>query len=265
MGFSSARNYISVSFGMIVIFLLPFTPFFFHMEFSPTSVVIIMAASLIDTAGNWFYFSSFEISEATYASPLLSLSPFFALVTLPIAALWLPLHLTILNLLGAGLIICGIIIMSLIFDLPDHSKATETHHRFRHVIFPVLSSLLFGVNIYLVKFIFNQGFTNPFTYYFIRAIIISLVVALIFKPDLSWMTRPRLMITSGRVLVVIIQGLLSYYALSIGNPAVTRAASEVTPLFVLLLAFIFLKEPFSLGKTTGAAFIVAGLVLVSIQ
>jgi drug/metabolite transporter (DMT)-like permease len=267
MGFSSARNYISLNFALIALFLLPFTPFLFHLDLSLTSLALILAAALVDAAGNWFYFTSFEINDASFASPLLSLSPFFALITLPIAAVWLPLRLTIINGLGAVLIVSGIVSISLVLNrknLPTAPDQLARNHKYRKVILPVLSSLLFGVNIYLVKSIFTHNYTNPFSYYFLRAVIISLVIAAIFKPDFRWMTRPRLVITSGRVLIVIVQGLLSYYALSLGNPAVTKAASETTPLFVLLIAAIFLKEPINLKKLTGAALIVAGLVLVSI-
>ena len=264
MGFSTARNFISVTFGMIVVFLLPFTPFFFIIKLSPFSLLFIFIATIIDTAGNYFYFSTFEISDVSTATTFLALSPLFTLLTLPLANTWLHVHLTAINMLGAAIIVAGILILSVNINRLSKSQTTTRKLSLRQVIMPITSSLLFGSNVILVKYIFTEQFTTPFSYYFIRAIVICLISALIFRPNLSWVTKPRLLVTSGRVVIVIVQGLLSYYALSLGNPATTKAASETTPLFVLLISLIFLKESFSFKKATGALMIVAGLILVSL-
>jgi drug/metabolite transporter (DMT)-like permease len=263
MGFSSARNFISVTFGLIAIFLLPFTPFFFVINLAPFSLLIIFIATVIDTAGNYFYFTTFEISDVNTATAFLALSPLFTLLALPLANTWLHVHLTTTNMVGAAIIIIGILILSANLSRFSKSQSTARKLNLRQIILPITSSLLFGSNVILVKYIFTEQFTTPFSYYFIRAIIISLISALVFRPNLSWVTKPRLLVTSGRVIIVIIQGLLSYYALSLGNPAITKAASETTPLFVLLISIIFLKESFSFKKATGALMIVAGLILVS--
>ena len=105
---------------------------------------------------------------------------------------------------------------------------------------------------------------NPYTYYFLRLFLIAIMAHIVFRPDLTWVNGNSLAVTAGRGIFVVIQWMAMLTALTMGEPAIVKAVSEVSPLFVLVLSFAFLKEHITRNKLASALLIIAGLFLIAI-
>lgn len=265
LNLATTRDYLSLNFALLFVLLLPAAPFFFQLSPTLPAITALVAASVIDGAANYFYFRAFELAEAGTASALLSTSPLFTLLLAPLMCRWLPTQVTVWNGLGVVITVAGIAVLNL--ELRRNQGAVGSRSPrppWQQAMFPLLTALLFGANVYLVKVILNQGYANPFTYYFVRAPIIALLTALLLRPRLGWITPRALGLMAGRAVFVIAKWLTFLVAVGLGNPVIVNAVSEVTPLFVLFLALIFLKETLTRPKVGGAVLIVGGLALLAI-
>jgi len=83
------------------------------------------------------------------------------------------------------------------------------------------------------------------------------------RPTLGWITSKRLGIAAGRSTLVIAQWMFMLYALQLGNPVIVKAVSDTSPLFVIVLAGLFLKEKFTSLKVVGAIIVIGGLILLT--
>jgi drug/metabolite transporter (DMT)-like permease len=262
MGFTTTKNYISFNFALMFVLLLPFAPIFFSIKITIFSLALIIGASLIDGLANFLYFRSFEVDDATTASALLSLSPLFSLLLLPVFGK----NQTVnpLNITGIIIVVAGIITLnSGMKRTPITDTAQSQKSMIIRLLTPIGASFLFGANIYLIKYILAHEFTNPFTYYLVRALVIAIIMWTVNRPINGWITKKRILIVSLRSVLVIIQWMLLLYALSLGNPAIIKALSDASPLFVIVLAVIFLREKVTVPKIIGSFTIIGGLILLS--
>ncbi len=260
MGFAKARDYIAVNFAIIFLLQIPFAPFFFSIQLTFVSVLLVLAASLVDGLANLFYFKSFEINDSVTASIFLSLSPLFTLLLLPLIEFG-ENQFSRTDMLGVLVIVLGIIILN--WEMQKGSGKKYQRKSIVAILVPILASLLFGTNIYLIKYILNQGIANSYTYYFVRAFIISILMFITLRPTLGWITSKRLGIAAGRSTLVIAQWMFMLYALQLGNPVIVKAVSDTSPLFVIVLAGLFLKEKFTSLKVVGAIIVIGGLILLT--
>ncbi|MBC8509736.1 MAG: DMT family transporter [Anaerolineales bacterium] len=261
MNFSNARDYSAVNFAIIFLLLIPFTPFFFNLEFSIVAVLLVLAASFVDGLANYFYFKAFEINDSVTASIFLSLSPVFTLLLLPFID-FAQNQFTLIDVLGVLTIVFGIIALN--WEIQRGLQPGSKNESIKTLLVPILASFLFGANIYLIKYIFNLEIANSFTYYFVRAFIISVMMFGFLRPNLAWITPKHISIAAGRSSLVIIQWMFLLYALNLGNPVIVKAVSDTSPLFVIVFAFIFLKEKLTRLKILGVIIVIVGLILLTV-
>ncbi|NPV77166.1 MAG: DMT family transporter [Anaerolineae bacterium] len=259
VGFSSTRDYISINFLLIFFLMLPFAPLFFSVQPTSLALGLIAVAACIDGLANYLYFRAFEITDAVTASSLLSVSPLFTLAFLPIFE---PKNgsLNALTVLGVIIITVGIFILNR--SNPDNHNHKLTEQNIWKLLLPLLSALLFGANIYLVKHLFSQNFANPYSYYLLRALVISILSFVLLKPAFKWVTLKNISLAAGRGVVVIGKWLLLLYALDIGNPPVVKAVSDISPLFVILIALMS-KQKITSTQWIGTIGIITGLVFIT--
>ncbi|MHB0988944.1 MAG: EamA family transporter [Bellilinea sp.] len=257
MRLAPTRDMISVNFGMIFLMLLPAAPFFWHFEFSWLAVVLFLLAALIDVAANIFYYLTFEKLPAVTASAVMALSPLAALALQP----WLTpgFHLSLLNILGIGLVVGGLILLAR--GSPNGGSGKEVEVKARHLAYPLLAALLFGVNVFPVRMLIANQWTNPYSFYLLRALLIAALTGLALRPQLSWLSGLRAVKIGGRLLFVIAQWLLLLTALEKGSPAVVKTLADTSPLFVLALSGVVLGEKVNRWQALGALLTVAGMAL----
>ncbi len=258
--FAPARDLVSVNFGLMTLMLLPAAPWFFRFEANRQAVGIFALAALVDAAGNIFYFKSFEALPAVTASSVLALSPLFSLILWP----WLAPDavLSEWNSVGIGLAVVGLVLLA----RPARDQAAEPQQwrwRLTNMTYPLLAALLFGVNIYPVRTLLVNDWTNPYTYYLLRAPVIAAATWLALRPRMDWLDKKRVGLTAGRLVFVIGQWLLLLTALELGSPAVVKALADASPLFVLLLSGLVLREKVGKWQALGAVLTAAGMTLAT--
>ncbi len=255
--YSDTRNYLSVNFAALFVLMIPLAPFMFQLTPTPLTFAVLLAASGLDFAANYFYFKSFEVEEASTVSALLALSPLFTLLAAPLVdrAAWLELRPAQIG--GIVVAVLGVVLLNR--EMQRHTAAAAPRRPLTRLAYPLIAACLLGVNVYLIKGLFSAHLMNPFTYYFLRLLIVALLSVVVFRPDLRWVNRASLSVVLGRGVFVIGQWLTMLTALELGNPSLVKAVSESSPLFVVFLAALFLHERITWRKAVGVLLVAAGL------
>jgi len=253
--FASASGLLVVNFALMTLLLLPAAPFFFEFEFTHQAVAVFLFAAMMDTAANLAYFKAFEKLSAVTASSILAISP---LVTLALQPFLAP------DRKFNGLMVLGILLVAgglMLLAKNGNGNESVRIPKWQNVIWPALAAVLFGLNIYPMRFLFQEDLTNPYTYYLMRAPAIAISTWLVLRPKFDWVTGRRLLGISGRLVFVIAQWLLLLSAIEIGNPSVVKTVADTSPLFVLALAGIVLHERVTIWQILGVVLTVAGMIL----
>jgi drug/metabolite transporter (DMT)-like permease len=277
--YADTKNYLSVNFAVLFALLVPFAPFAFELQLMPSALVALFIASTFDFIANYYYFKAFEIEEASTVSALLSLGPLFTLLASPLAVHVIPgtqdfTPLRIWDIGGTLLIVAGISTLNRQLRATHQSispaktrtegSPPDYHAKHHRLLIPLVASCLLGLNAYTVKYIFTQAFMNPYTYYLLRLGLVAIMAHLVFRPKLTWVNRASLATIAGRGVFVVLQWMAMLTALEQGNPTIVKAVSEISPLFVMGLSMIFLKEKITRDKVVGACLIIGGLFLIAV-
>jgi drug/metabolite transporter (DMT)-like permease len=248
-----AKKMLAANFLIMGATLLILSPLFYKFIITWQSIGLIILIVVLDTLGNYFYFKTFEETEASIALPLLSLAP---IVTFFFGAIILGEYPSIMIIISASIIVALIIAISI-----DWKKLAE----FRKVtLYPALASaFLFGISAIPSKYLLSTlSATNAPTLYMFRAILIGVFALLIFENSLNKISTKTYGFIFIRGLFVIGQWILLYYAITLGNTGVAVTLGNITPIFVLFLSIIFLKESFSWKKSLAAlAILIISLTL----
>ncbi|GIV66696.1 MAG: hypothetical protein KatS3mg047_1089 [Bellilinea sp.] len=257
---SQARNMLSFNFALMTGMLLPVTPWFFHLNLNLRGMVLLVMAISLDGLANYGYFRSFERMNAVTVSGLLAVSPMFALVFSPLF-IYQGSVLGLGQILAVGLFTLGIIMI--VTGFQDRSSPQD-NTPVKEIVFPLGTALLFSISMFLVKDLFLENVLNPFTYYLIRAGVISVISWTITKPDLRWVNWSTFFITAVRLMFVIGQWLFLLSALKNGHPALVKAVADLSPVIVALFSWSLLKEKPSLLQLGGVAVILAGGIVLAL-
>lgn len=248
-----AKNIVGINFLTMAATLLVLSPLFYHFKPTLRSIGLLFMVGVIDTLGNYFYFKTFEKTEASVATPILSLAP---MVTFTLSWLFLGDAVSLLTFAMSVTIVLLIIWFS--YD-------SETFSQFKlDTLKPALAaSLLFGISALPAKQLLNGGvIINAPTLYMYRAALIALFSLMFFKFQITGITAKQYRLIFVRGLFVISQYLLLYYALSKGSAGVTVTLGNITPIFVFVLGVMFLKEKLTYKKAMTAVAVLALSLLI---
>src|SRR3989344_3013658 len=70
-----SQDILGINFLTMGISLLLVSPMFYHFEARASTMGLVALIGLIDKVANYFYFKTFEKTEASIATPILSLAP----------------------------------------------------------------------------------------------------------------------------------------------------------------------------------------------
>jgi drug/metabolite transporter (DMT)-like permease len=248
-----ARDILAINFFTMGATLLLISPVFYHFEASITGFGLIVLIAIIDTAANFFFFKTFEKTEASVATPILSLAPAFTflfgwIVLSDVVSIWTYIFAT------------GIITLIVIFSV-DFGKFQQ--YKADTLVPALTSALLFGLSAIPSKILLTtMHVINAPTLYMFRAGIIALFALLFFGFSVQNITIKQYRIIFVRGLFVIAQWVLLYLALSKGNAGVSITLGNITPIFVFIFGMIFLKERPTLKKIVCAGAILAFSMLI---
>lgn len=234
-----AKSILAANFFIMGATLLVLSPMFYFFAFSWKSALLVLLIAAIDTTGNYFYFKTFEQSEASVAVPILSLAP---IMTFFFSAVFLGEYPSLVSIVSALSIVALIIGISTDWkNLPQFRAATLQP--------ALISALLFGLSAIPSKYLLTTlEATNAPTLYMLRAGLIGLFAACFFRDSLKAVDFRTCRFIFLRGLFVIGQWILLYYALTLGSAGTAVTLGNITPIFVLVLGMIFLKESFHWKK-----------------
>lgn len=243
-----SQDILGINFITMAVMLLLCSPLFYRFEATYLSMWLILLIALIDMIANYFYFKTFEKTQASIAVPMLSLAPIFTFI---FAALFLSDIVSLRSLLLSIAIFILVIVFSANFSSLKEFRI--------HTLWPALtSSLLFGISAIPAKYLLDTLWAiNAPTLYMFRAGLIGLFSLFVFGFTVPSLSVKQYRIIGLRWLFVIIQWVLLYYAIGKGSAGVSVTLWNITPIFVFILSIIFLKE-----KPTRKKLIVSVLILI---
>jgi len=258
----NAKNVLGMNFLLMTGTLAIFSPWFFKFDLSskifnilPTTIILVLIISLIDLLANYYYFKAFEKSEASIVTPVLSLTPGFVFI---FSYFLLRENINYVQLVLASLIIFGVILIS-----TEHKSIFKVFTQLD--TYPaIFAALLFAFSAIPSKYLLENNLINGPTLYEIRGGIIGLFAVMYFGSGVGELNRIHFRRLFYRSLIVIVQWLLLYIALSIGNAGVTYTLANLTPVFVVLLSKLFLNEQVSFRKYISAILILILAALINI-
>lgn len=243
-----SQDILAINFLMMAALLLLISPAFYSFQVTWLAAGLVVLVASIDAAANFFYFKAFEKTEASVATPILSLAPGFTF-------LFGYLFLDEVASLTTYLICIAIIGLIIYFssDLKNFAKFRAA------TLTPALAaSVLFGISAIPSKFLLSElEAINAPTLYMFRAGLIGLYALLFFGFTIPQLTVTQYRVIFVRSLFVITQWVLLYLALTHGTSGVTITLGNITPIFVFFLSTLFLAEKPTVKKLLAALSILA--------
>lgn len=248
-----SKDILGINFLTMGATLVLLSPLFYKFEPSLKSIGLLVLIGMIDTLANYFYFKTFEQTEASVATPLLSLAPVF---TFFYGWLLIGDVVSIKTYLIAFAITTLVVYFSVDFKNFKHFKAVT-------LVPALLASALFGASAIPSKYLLdNLDAINAPTLYMYRAGLIALFALILFRFSIPQLNTKQYRFIFFRGLFVIAQWLLLYYALTVGSAGVTVTLGNITPIFVFILSVIWLKEKPTVKKVlTSVLILVLSLIL----
>ncbi len=241
-----ARDILGINFLTMGIVLLLISPLFYYFKFSWLAALLLILIAVIDTVANYFYFKTFENTEASVAAPILSLAPGF---TFFFGWLFIGDKVSWYSFVIAILIIIIVVFFSIDFKNFKYFKTISLTPA-------IISSLFFGLSAIPTKYLLStMQVTNAPTLYMFRAGLIALFSLLFFRFPLREISVKQYRQIFLRSLFVIGQWVLLYLALSKGNAGVTVTLANITPIFAFMLGAVLLKEKITFKKLLAAIMI----------
>lgn len=254
------REIFGLNFALIFGMMLPLAPLYFRLAWQPEPLGWLALSVGLDALANYAYFRAFVDLDAVSASTLLALSPLFTLLI----ALGLPGQSVGLQPLQmVGVIVCTGGVLALTRVQPHVNEAVRGDAGpTRAWLYPLVAAALFGLSLYPARLLFTRGWTNPPTYYLVRAGLIALVARWVAPSgSFRWQAEQvgRLAL---RAVLVIGQWLALLFALEGGAPAAVKALADTSPLFVVGFSAILGRERPTRAQVMAALGVVAGVALL---
>ena len=221
-------------------------------------LALFALSGLIGTfGGRLFRFLSIDKVGAAVSSALIGLAPF---ISAALAISLLGEAITLPIVVGTVVIVGGTILLT--------ASGRRVGFRAWHVILPLLSATCFGVVAILRKL--GVGSTGP-----VLGFAVTVTTALTLFVITSAITRNyRRMSCSRRSVAYFVAAgvaenasvLLTVFALKVGHVSVVTPLTSAAPLFVLVLAPMFLGdvEPLTLRVVVGTVLIVLGVYAITV-
>ncbi len=246
------KQYQGLQFLAITVIMIPFLLFFWKLDpeaFLLKNLLILLGVVVLSLAANWFTFTSMKWQKLSKLEPAKMTEPLFViLLALLLSYLISPtIYERNLNAVIPALI-AG---LALIFS---HIKGH--HFKFgKYFKFALIGSFFFASELVLSKLILD--FYSPMTFYFVRSILVLLGTLIIFKPKmmegLDKKTKFQVAITAA---ICIVYRIIIYYGYTSIGIIETTLMIMLSPVFIYLFAWKFLKE-----KLTWKNLVAAGVII----
>jgi transporter family protein len=228
------------------------------MTFSTQYFLIAVVAGIIASFALLSLFKGIKQDRISIVSPIASAWP---IITIPLAIIFLSEGLTFLEAIGAFLVILGIIVTALKIK---QLRKIKFHEIGRGVKYGLITLCSWGVMYFLIGFISKNTFwfVAPFFVIVVEVIMFSLYVFIKKENVRNVSKRAVAPIIFGSIFNVVAS--LSFgFGSQYGNVAILSPLSAASPLLIVMLAYIFLKEKLILNEKFGIIMILVGTILLA--
>ncbi len=248
----------SAFFGVILV-MLPLLYFFWKFEpeaLELKNIIIFFSVVIISTIANGFYFYSLKWEKVSNLEPVRLLEPLFVII---IAFIFSFIISPVLYERNSNIIIPALIAaIALIFS---HIKK---HHLDFNKYFTaaIIGSFLFAFELVLSKTILN--YYSPVSFYFLRCYFIFLLSLAVFKPNFNKLNKKlKFQIILAATLWVLFRISVYYGYLNLGVIKTTLILM-FSPVFLYILARVFLKEKLSWRNIVASVIIIGCIIYVTL-
>ncbi len=240
---------VALFFGAVVI-MIPFLPFFAQISHQALELKNIWLLALIvffAILANICYFYAMKREKLTNLEPVHLLQPLFVIV--------------LASAFFASERNPNVLIPAIIASIALLFSHVKKHHlEFnKYILIAILGSLFYAIETLFTKIILE--FYSPLSLYFVRGFFVLLFVAVIFRPNLLKEIKKK-----NRWIIVAISFLwvgfavLSYYGFIQLGVVFTTLLLMLSPVFIYLFSWKFLKEKLDWRNIIAAIVIVASVL-----
>lgn len=225
------KNYTVYEFLSIVAVSLPFLYFMWHIEpeaFEIFNMALFAFIIIVSVAANLLIFYSLKRENVTVFEPIWLMQPLF---TVLLAFALYPAERD-LTTLGLALLASVTLVLS-------HVKKSKISMS-KYLVAAFAGSFLFAVELVASKPLLP--YYNPFMFYFIRCFFVFAITLVLFRPkfrrigNLNW-----LMIFAVGAMWIIYRAIM-YYGYESYGIVLTTVVFILSPVFLFIMAALFLKE-----------------------
>ena len=252
--------------AMAVVFLL-LSPFVLGsvepaLTLSRPALYVVLGAAPILTVGTLLYWVSVRRLGTSVAYPIASSYP------LVVSFLWLWLSgeaFSALKLVGTAAILAGVSLVTVTSS--EHGSPKRDRRQWLALLTAFLTMLCWSGNTILVKLAVDEGL-GVFTVNLLRMPVMAvlLCLALFFGrrgTKIEPMSRKALLVLLLAALINGAQDLLYFYTLQASSLSTVVPLASTAPLFVMLMALLFLKERVTLPRAAGTILTVVGIIILA--
>jgi drug/metabolite transporter (DMT)-like permease len=249
------KTYQVAEFLAIVLIMLPFIYFFWKLEpaaLELKNILIFSSVIVLSIIANLFVFFSMKWEKVSNLEPAKILEPLFVILLAIIFSFIFgeTLYDRNLKILVPALIAGGALVFS-------HIKRHHISFN-KYFIAAIAGSFFFASELVVTRLILD--FYSPISFYFLRCSAILLISFLIFRPNLSKLTKKskfQIIITG---IIWVIFRVIVYYGYITYGVIFTTLIIMLGPIFIYIFAYKFLNEKPNWKNISAAAIIVASVV-----
>jgi drug/metabolite transporter (DMT)-like permease len=226
------RNYTTYEFLAIVVVMLPMLYFVWGVDAAALewkNLAIFLAVVLISVLANLLIFYSLKREKITEFEPVWLMQPLFTII--------------LAFIFFASERKWGVVVLALIASISLVLSHVKKHHLSfdRYILAALFGGLLFSLELVISRFILN--YYSPFSFYFLRCLLIFVITFAIFRPNFKPLKEKK-----ASFMILLVGLTWMFYRAIIYYGYLTRGIVFTTTLFILspvlmfLFAIIFLKE-----------------------
>ena len=249
------RHYLSYTFGAIVLVSLPLIYFLFSVDdgaMRTSSLILFGFMILVSILANYFMFYSLKHKDLAKIEPIRLMQPLFVILMVFGLSFFFSIYESEGNYLILGLALVASLSLVLAHIRKDHFVFDK------YLVAALFSSLFFGIEFVISRPLLE--FYSPFTFYFIRSLVIFFIGWTFFHPNfvpLKNETKWLFLITG--IGAVVYRVILYYGYLTLGV-IYTTTVFIMAPVLVYIFAAMFLKEKITKRQIVSSVVIVACVV-----
>jgi|TARA_B100001971_G_C18215976_1_gene553864 drug/metabolite transporter (DMT)-like permease len=249
------KNYTVYGFLALVLVMLPLIFFFWKVDqkaYEPINLLIFLLVILFSILANLLIFYSLKRETLTEIEPIRLMQPLFTIVlAFALSFIFKNIYSDEQNF--------AVVILALIASIALIASHVKKHHIVynKYIIAALLGSLFFAIELVISKAILP--YYSSLTFYFLRCLSIFLVALIIFRPKIELKKKTKLMFLLTGAIWVAYRLILYWGYLALGI-VFTTILFILGPVFIFILARIFLKEKITWRHIIASIIIIACVV-----